>query len=327
VLLPAEAEAWPNERRRLVLLHELAHVARRDSLSRSAASLACALYWFHPGAWFAARRMSMEQEHAADDLVLNSGGSARAYARSLLHLAAPADSRLRPAHAASMAGMYELERRLVSIIHPARRDRPTPAFLASSALLASLATLVVAAGVPVSASLPSPLSAEPAGIAPAPAAPGPPPDRAVESGGLPAGTGNPREAEPGSPAEEAGRGSARARSFADAKAWTGRERGGKPALHGDPAVSGGSSSRGPGIPMTVLRRETFTLSSSAPAQAVRLGSLSSLHPASNEPPGLPAARLKGPRSFKAPEPARERRAPSLRRPRLVLAVGDLPLIL
>ena len=32
--------------------------------------------------------------------------------------------RLRPAHAAEMAGMYQLERRLVSIIEPARRDRP-----------------------------------------------------------------------------------------------------------------------------------------------------------------------------------------------------------
>jgi beta-lactamase regulating signal transducer with metallopeptidase domain len=152
VLLPAEASEWPPERRRLVLLHELAHVARRDSFSRSLASLACALYWFHPGAWFAARQMRMEQEHAADDRVLIAGGSAQAYALSLLHLAKGLGARPRFDQAAAMAGMDQLERRLVSITSPARRDRPGTAFLSSSALLGACATLIVAAAVPVSAS-------------------------------------------------------------------------------------------------------------------------------------------------------------------------------
>lgn len=162
VLLPAEASGWPPERRRLVLLHELAHVARRDSFSRSIASLACALYWFHPGAWFAARQMRIEQEHAADDRVLMAGGSPQAYALSLLHLAGGPGARPRFDQAAAMAGMYQLERRLVSITSPARRNRPGTFFLSSSGLLAGLTTLLAAAGVPVSASpaLPSPLPAK-----------------------------------------------------------------------------------------------------------------------------------------------------------------------
>jgi len=151
LLLPAEASEWPLERRRLVLLHELAHVARRDSLCRSLASLACALYWFHPGAWFAARRMRMEQEHAADDRVLTAGGSAQAYARSLLHLAKRAGAGPRFDQAAAMAGMYQLERRLVSITSSARRNSPGTFFLSSSALLGGCTTLLVAAAVPVSA--------------------------------------------------------------------------------------------------------------------------------------------------------------------------------
>src|SRR5205085_2984594 len=73
ILLPAEAHLWSPERRRLVLLHELAHVARRDSLSRSAAALVCVLYWFHPGVWLAARQLRLEQEYAADDRVLKAG--------------------------------------------------------------------------------------------------------------------------------------------------------------------------------------------------------------------------------------------------------------
>jgi beta-lactamase regulating signal transducer with metallopeptidase domain len=151
ILLPAEAWEWPFERRRLVLLHELAHVARRDSLSRSLASLVCALYWFHPGAWLAARRMRMEQEHAADDRVLMAGGSPKAYALSLLHLARGAGSGPQFAQAAAMAGMYQLERRLVAITGASRRNRPGAVFLSSSALLGGLTTFFVAAGVPVGA--------------------------------------------------------------------------------------------------------------------------------------------------------------------------------
>jgi beta-lactamase regulating signal transducer with metallopeptidase domain len=151
ILLPAEAWEWPLERRRLVLLHELAHVARRDSFSRSLASLACALYWFHPGAWLAARRMRMEQEHAADDRVLMAGGSPQAYALSLLHLARGWSGGPQFAQAAEMAGMYQLERRLVAITGGSRRNRPGAIFLSSSALLGGLTTLLVAAGVPVGA--------------------------------------------------------------------------------------------------------------------------------------------------------------------------------
>jgi beta-lactamase regulating signal transducer with metallopeptidase domain len=177
VLLPAEAREWPLERRRLVLLHELAHVARRDSFSRSLASLACALYWFHPGAWLAARRMRMEQEHAADDRVLMAGGSPQAYALSLLHLARGAGAKPQFDQAAAMAGMFQLERRLVSITSRSRRSRPGTFFLSSSALLAGVTTWLVAAGVPVSATptLPGSFRANGADI-------GPPPGKVVDSG-------------------------------------------------------------------------------------------------------------------------------------------------
>ncbi|HEX8625929.1 MAG TPA: M56 family metallopeptidase [Allosphingosinicella sp.] len=171
LLLPAEASEWSPERRRLVLLHELAHVARRDSFSRSLASLACAFYWFHPGAWFAARQLRMEQEHAADDRVLTAGGSAQAYALNLLHLARGAAARPKFDQAAAMAGMYQLERRLVSITGPARRNSPGAFFLTSSALLGTCTTLLVAAAVPVSATstLPRSLQAERTDPSPRPA--------------------------------------------------------------------------------------------------------------------------------------------------------------
>src|SRR5205085_2878120 len=149
ILLPAEAHLWSPERRRLVLLHELAHVARRDSLSRSAAALVCVLYWFHPGVWLAARQLRLEQEYAADDRVLKAGAQARSYARNLLDLASRVGARAWPDHAAAMAGMCQLERRVVAITAPGGREQSGPAFLSASVAIATCVMLAVSTGVPV----------------------------------------------------------------------------------------------------------------------------------------------------------------------------------
>ncbi|MGH9619984.1 MAG: M56 family metallopeptidase, partial [Bryobacteraceae bacterium] len=87
ILLPQEAHNWDSFRRQTVLLHELAHVRRRDCLWQQIAGLACALFWFHPLVWRVAARMCREQELACDDLVLAAGIGRRAYADLLLNAA------------------------------------------------------------------------------------------------------------------------------------------------------------------------------------------------------------------------------------------------
>ena len=87
VMLPAEADAWPQDCRRIVLLHELAHIKRHDCLTQNLAQIACALYWFNPLVWLAMRKLHVEREVACDDQVLEVGTKASEYARHLVEIA------------------------------------------------------------------------------------------------------------------------------------------------------------------------------------------------------------------------------------------------
>jgi beta-lactamase regulating signal transducer with metallopeptidase domain len=120
VVVPASADDWTDDRRRAVLLHELAHVARRDCFVQRLASLACALYWPHPGVWWAARRLRAERELACDDLVLAAGAGPREYAGHLLDLARSLGAVPAPATALGMARARQLETRLLAVLDAAR---------------------------------------------------------------------------------------------------------------------------------------------------------------------------------------------------------------
>jgi beta-lactamase regulating signal transducer with metallopeptidase domain len=84
VMLPSACTEWKDDERRMVLLHELAHVRAGDWLFALAARVACALFWFHPAAWFVAGRLRDECELACDDRVLNAGVRASDYADLLV---------------------------------------------------------------------------------------------------------------------------------------------------------------------------------------------------------------------------------------------------
>lgn len=86
VVLPPTYETWPAETLDRVLLHELAHVQRRDCWTLLIGHVARALHWPNPLVWIAVRCQRNESERASDDLVLAAGTRPSAYAADLVAL-------------------------------------------------------------------------------------------------------------------------------------------------------------------------------------------------------------------------------------------------
>ena len=117
VFMPPEAAAWSEERRRVVLLHELAHVRRGDTATHLLARTTLSLNWWNPLAWSAWREFLKERERSTDDLVLNAGARASDYAGHLLEVARTLQSAPATAWAAvAMARRSQLEGRLLAIL-------------------------------------------------------------------------------------------------------------------------------------------------------------------------------------------------------------------
>ena len=146
VLLPADAASWSGDRIRIVLAHEFAHVRRRDWLVQTAAELLCAIYWFNPLVWLAARRLRLESEQACDDAVLMLGVEGETYASELVDLArAAASSRQLFMPAATIARPSSLERRVRAMLNATlNRDPLTRSASIAAALVLAVVTVVVA---------------------------------------------------------------------------------------------------------------------------------------------------------------------------------------
>ena len=143
LVMPSIMETWTPDRRRMVILHELAHIKRWDWLTQVLAYSACAMYWFNPFVWLAARRVRVEREQACDDLVLATGSKPSAYAGELLTIATGlrGDAYLSLA-AMPMARSSSLEGRLLAILD-GKRNRAALTRKVALFVLALLAMIAV----------------------------------------------------------------------------------------------------------------------------------------------------------------------------------------
>lgn len=116
ILLPADALDWDEERLRVVLSHEVAHIARKDFSLLIMVQVLCAVNWFNSLVWYARACLVQERERACDDRVLGQGTKASDYAEHLLAIAATRRTVFGTA-ALCMSRMSELEGRLLAVLH------------------------------------------------------------------------------------------------------------------------------------------------------------------------------------------------------------------
>ena len=128
-----------------VLIHEYAHLARRDDWVNLAGRLLQALVWFHPAAWFCLRQIGRERELACDDWVVHRTGNARAYAATLLKLTELRQTdRLLALATGILGGKSELTHRIEELLR--RGHRFVPAVSRWRLVLAALFVSVLAFG-------------------------------------------------------------------------------------------------------------------------------------------------------------------------------------
>lgn len=152
ILLPRAAIHWSTERLEVVLLHEMAHIRRYDSLSSLVARVACALFWFNPLVWRAARELNAAAEIAADDIVVKAGIRASSYASELAAIVAEMSGHSTHSWKPALAIAVEsgIETRICAIVDPANNRRgPTNSSAACLALAALFFVISLASLRPV----------------------------------------------------------------------------------------------------------------------------------------------------------------------------------
>ena len=173
---------------RAVLLHELAHIRRRDCLVHWMTQIARGLYWFHPLVWIASRRIV-----ARGTGLRRRGLDARSETNGLCRAPAP-HSRRAPHSPARRIGRHchgrstRLETRFLAILDPSRNRRGP----ARRAILFSVGALAIATAALAMVQPGPALDAQAA----APAAEGQPAAAVAAAG---AGQDVPRSPRPGSP--------------------------------------------------------------------------------------------------------------------------------
>ncbi len=140
IAIPFESEVWPAARIRAVLLHELAHVKRRDVLTQTIARVVSGMFWFHPLVWVGLRQLRVERELACDDCVIATGEKPSDYAQQLVQIART--HQFQPnSLGIAMAATSKLEHRVMSLLDIARSHVPVSKNHSLALLLGTLVAI------------------------------------------------------------------------------------------------------------------------------------------------------------------------------------------
>jgi hypothetical protein len=151
IVLPASLMSQlSTAERSSIIMHELAHLKRRDHWVRALELMVLALYWWHPAAWWARRELQAAEELCCDAWVIHSNPqTTRSYGRALLQtIEFLSDAPVRSLGVASSFGtVRSLKRRMHMIVHPSIPHRMGW----SSCLIVLLVALLV---IPIAVQVP-----------------------------------------------------------------------------------------------------------------------------------------------------------------------------
>jgi beta-lactamase regulating signal transducer with metallopeptidase domain len=130
-----------------VLLHELAHLKRKDYLFNVIQTVLETFLFFNPFARLLSAAIRREREHCCDDFVLAHTASSLSYAHALLTLETERRAFLSPAMAAtgaSRSSLFNRIKRITEMKNPAKKPQKTLATLTVVLLIAAMACFFTA---------------------------------------------------------------------------------------------------------------------------------------------------------------------------------------
>lgn len=149
IALPPSALAMRADALDAVLVHEYAHVQRRDDIAQFVQHLIAAVCALHPGVWWANRMLTMEREAACDDWVVLLATPTHTYASCLVALATGGRLDTAALQVGVNGGRSQLAGRVRRLVDARRTRRLRPSWATRTAV--PVAVVLLASGLTVAA--------------------------------------------------------------------------------------------------------------------------------------------------------------------------------
>ncbi|MFK5924974.1 MAG: M56 family metallopeptidase [Verrucomicrobiota bacterium] len=137
ILVPAATKNWGQQTRKMVILHEMGHMKRKDLWLRLAADVACALHWYNPLVWWLRVKLLVQCEYACDAAVVAAGADRRSYISALCDVVEGAVTESRPQGVLAMADHAPLRSRVERLLGGVNVGRSWLAVFAAALTIAT----------------------------------------------------------------------------------------------------------------------------------------------------------------------------------------------